>query len=616
VSVNSTGTHDEAAKDGRPRSGGAQPWAVTLSEILARHQGDASRLVQILREVMAIYGHVPPGLITELAGALGVPRARVEGVVGFYAFFSAEDRGRFRVLFSDGITDEMAGSRELRERLLEAFRVESGEVSRDGAVSIGTTSCTGLCDQGPALLVNGHAIPRLTPARIGAIASLIRGEVPVERWPSNFFTIHSHIERRDRLLSATLEPGEGIDAAISRGAAATIEEISRSGLRGRGGAGFATGTKWAACAAAAGPERYVVCNADEGEPGTFKDRELLAHHAELVIEGMSVAGFAIGASKGLLYLRAEYPFLLEGLLAQLAKRRQAGLLGCGIRGTFDFDIEIHVGAGAYVCGEESALLESLEGKRGIPRNRPPYPVTHGYKQKPTLVNNVETLAAAALVAKHGGGYWREVGTPTSAGTKVLSVSGDVARPGIYEYPFGVSVRAVLDDAGAVDTRAVQVGGPSGVLLSASEFHRRIAFEDVPSAGAFMVFDSRRDMLQVVENFARFFAHESCGFCTPCRVGTTLSAQMMQRIVARKGSRRDMKDLLKVSQLMKAASHCGLGTTAGNPVMDALVKFRPAFESRLRAREVLPTFDLDEALAPAREVTARDDAGAHFGEEER
>jgi [NiFe] hydrogenase diaphorase moiety large subunit len=500
--------------------------------------------------------------------------------------------------------------------LLEAFRVELGEVSRDGAVSIGSTSCTGLCDQGPAMLVNGHAIPRLTPARIGAIASLIRGEVPVERWPSNLFVIHSHVERRDRLLSATLEPGEGIDAAIARGAAAMVEEISKSGLRGRGGAGFATGTKWAACAGAPGPERYVVCNADEGEPGTFKDRELLAHHAELVLEGMSVAGFAVGASKGLLYLRAEYPFLLEGLLARLAQRREAGLLGWGIRGTFDFDIEIHVGAGAYVCGEESALLESLEGKRGIPRNRPPYPVTHGYKQKPTLVNNVETLAAAALVAKHGAGYWREVGTATSAGTKVLSVSGDVARPGVYEYPFGVCVRTVLDDAGAVDAQAVQVGGPSGVLLAASEFQRRIAFEDVPSAGAFMVFDSRRDMLQIVENFARFFAHESCGFCTPCRVGTTLSAQMMRRIVEGKGSRRDLKDLVKVAQVMKVASHCGLGTTAANPVIDALAKFRPAFENRLRARDVLPTFDLDEALAPAREATAREDAGAHFGEEER
>jgi len=586
-----------------------------VHEMVLRHQRDPSRLLAILHEVMAALGYVPPAIISELGTLLGLPRAHVEGVVGFYAFFSSEPRGCFRVLFSDNVTDEMAGSAELRARMLEAFRIELGEVSRDDLVSIDTTSCTGLCDQGPALLVNGRAIPRLTPARIGAITSLIRGDVPVERWPGNLFTIHSHIERRDLLLSTALEPGSAIDAAIARGPAATIDEISDSGLRGRGGAGFATGTKWAACRAAPGDERYVVCNADEGEPGTFKDRELLAHFADTVLEGMTVAGFAVGATRGFLYLRAEYPFLVEPLKTKLDERRQAGLLGAGIRGCFDFDVELVVGAGAYVCGEESALLESLEGKRGIPRNRPPYPVTHGFRQQPTLVNNVETLMAAAFVARFGAGFLRRVGSATSTGTKILSVSGDVVRPGIYEYPFGFSVRQVLEDAGAKDAVAVQVGGPSGVLLSASEFDRRVAFEDVPCAGALMVFDDSRDLLGVVENFARFFAHESCGFCTPCRVGTTLNAQMMQRIVRGHGSRRDLKDLDKVSHLMQSASHCGLGTTAGRPILDALAKFRPAFERRLRSLDVLPTFDLDEALAPAREVTARDDAGAHFLNEE-
>ena len=591
------------------------PVPLDLGALVARHRGDASRLVQILRDVMAAEGHVSPPVITELARALGVPRGHVEGVVGFYSFFSAEPRGKFRVLFSDNITDEMAGSRELREHMLQSFRLEPGEVSRDGLLSIGVTSCTGLCDQGPAVLVNDRAIPRLTPQRIGVISALIRGGSPVDLWPDNLFAIHSHVERRDRLLSTPLAPGEGIDAAVARGAAATVQEITRSGLRGRGGAGFSAGAKWAACAAAPGPDRYIVCNADEGEPGTFKDRELFANHAALVIEGMTVAGFAVGATRGLIYLRAEYPFLVAPLLALLDERRRAGLLGEDVRGGgFDFDIELHVGAGAYVCGEESSLLESLEGKRGIPRSRPPYPATHGYKQKPTVVNNVETLAAAALVAKHGAELFLSLGTARSSGTKVLSVSGDVERPGIYEYPYGVSVRQVLEDAGAVDAQAVQVGGPSGTLLSAGEFHRCIAFEDVPSAGAFMVFDGTRDMLAVVENFTRFFAHESCGFCTPCRVGTTLSAQMMKRILSGKGSRRDVKDLARVSQVMRSSSHCGLGATAGNPVVDAIAKFRPSFDKRLRSLNVLPTFDLDEALAPAREATGRDDAGAHFEEE--
>lgn len=585
-----------------------------VAAVVARHHADPSRLVQILHDVMAVAGMVSPPVITELARVLGVSRGQVEGVVGFYSFFSEKDRGRFRVHFSDNITDQMAGSHELRRRLLDAFKIQLGEVSRDGLVSVSATSCTGLCDQGPAMLVNGRAIARLTTARIGAIASLIRGNVPVDRWPANLFVIQSHIERRDRLLSTPLAPGEAIEAAISRGAAATIDEVTKSGLRGRGGAGFPTGAKWAACAAAPGPDRFVVCNADEGEPGTFKDRELFVHHAAEVIEGMTVAGFAIGASKGLIYLRAEYPFLVEPLLALLAERRARGLLG-RVRGTFDFDIELHLGAGAYVCGEESALLESLEGRRGIPRNRPPFPVTHGYKQRPTVVNNVETLMAAAFVAKHGGDFLRAVGTPKSAGTKVMSVSGDVARPGIYEYPFGVRIEEVLEAAGAVRTQAVQVGGPSGTLVSASELGRRIAFEDVPSAGAFMVFDDSRDILAVVENFTRFFAHETCGFCTPCRVGTTLNARLMKRFADGKGSQRDVDDLVSVSRLMKSASHCGLGATAGNPVLDALAKFTPAFDRAQRSRDVFATFDLDESLAPAREVTARDDPAAHLANEE-
>ena len=589
-----------------------------LSSILTRHRYDPSRLVQMLREVMAADGFVSPAAITQLADALKVPRAHVEGVVGFYSFFASEPRGRFRVLFSDNVTDEMAGSAELRARMLDAFRIELGEISRDGLVSVDLTSCTGLCDQGPAMLVNGHAIGRLTPARIGAICSLIRGGSPVDQWPENLLVIHSHLERKDRLLSSSLALGEAVDAALARGAAATLAEIEASNLRGRGGAGFSTGTKWAACARAPGPERFVVCNADEGEPGTFKDRELLAHYADLVLDGMTVAAFGIGAQKGFIYLRGEYPFLIAPLEAALAERRANHLLGPAIRGVgaFDFDIELHVGAGAYVCGEESALIESLEGKRGIPRNRPPYPVTHGYLQKPTIVNNVETLACAALIATHGAAWFREVGTAKSSGTKVHSVSGDVLRPGIYEYPFGVTVQQILDDCGATDTQAVQVGGPSGTLLTAGELHRHLAMEDVATAGAFMVFDRTRDMVDVAHNFARFFAHESCGFCTPCRVGTTLVKHMMGRLAEGKGSRRDVKDLARIARLMKATSHCGLGATAGNPILDALEKFQPAFVHRLPSLEVLPSFDLDEALAPAREATGRDDAGAHLDEETR
>ncbi len=587
-----------------------------VSAVLAKHQHDPTRLVQILRDLMAAQRHLTPQDLTAIAKGLALPRGRVEGVAGFYSFFATEPRGAYRVLFSDSITDRMAGSVELRQRLLDAFHLRLGEVSRDGLLSVDVTSCTGLCDQGPAMLVNGVAIPRLTHARIGAISALIRASSPMEWWPENLFSIHSHIERRDQVLSTPFERGEAVRAAIRRGPDGTLEELQRSGLRGRGGAGFSTATKWTACRGAEGRARFLVCNADEGEPGTFKDRVLLADHLELVLDGMTVAGHTVGAKKGFLYLRGEYPFLVQPILAALEERRHERWLGSEIAGVpgFDFDIELHVGAGAYVCGEESALIESLEGKRGIPRNRPPYPVTHGYLGQPTVVNNVETLAKCALIASHGAEFFKLRGTAKSTGTKLLSVSGDVARPGIYEYGFGVPVSQVLADAGAERTQAVQVGGPSGTLLSRSELGRRIAFEDVPSAGALIVFDESRSILDVVESFAAFFAHESCGFCTPCRVGTTLAAQMMGRLCHGRGTRRDVKDLARVARQMRATSHCGLGSSAGNPVLHALEKFRPSFDKALASHEVVPSFDLDEALAPAREVTGREDEGAHLTEE--
>jgi [NiFe] hydrogenase diaphorase moiety large subunit len=314
--------------------------------------------------------------------------------------------------------------------------------------------------------VNGRAVTALSAERVDRICDLILARTPVAEWPGEFFEVRDNVRRADILLGNALQPGAPLRAALQRGAQgwsehaanerswregyvgpaqgpiATLEEIKRSNLRGRGGAGFTTGIKWEACRHATGLARYVVCNADEGEPGTFKDRVLLARHADLVFDGMTVAAYAIGASQGFLYLRGEYRHLLEPLEATLARRRAANLLGAGICGQpgFDFDIKIHVGAGSYVCGEESALIESLEGKRGVPRNRPPYPVTNGYKQQPTIVNNVETLCAAALIAVHGGDWYRSLGTLKSSGTKILSVAGDVARPGLYEYPFGVTIR--------------------------------------------------------------------------------------------------------------------------------------------------------------------------------
>jgi [NiFe] hydrogenase diaphorase moiety large subunit len=610
-----------------------------VDAIVDRHGAARTHLVQILRDVQEPEGWIRPEAITRIAQRVDLPRARVEGVAGFYSFLHLQPAGRYRVRFSDNIIDRMAGSLPLLERLCAQLWVERGKVSEDHLVSVDTTSCTGMGDQAPALLINGRAIARLSAERIDRIAQLIREQVPLDDWPAELFSIEDNVRRRDLILASTLQPGDAIRAAIARGQpdtpeaawnqrswreglevseqgpVATLEQIKRSKLRGRGGAGFTTGLKWEACRNARASQRYVVCNADEGEPGTFKDRVLLARHADLVIEGMTVAAYVVGATKGFLYLRGEYRHLLTSLNEVLARRRAQGLLGSRICGKpdFEFDVDIHLGAGAYVCGEESALIESLEGKRGIPRNRPPYPVTSGFLKFPTIVNNVETFCAAALIALNGGDGYARIGSPRSTGTKILSVSGDCARPGIYEYPFGVTVREVLDDCGAEMTQAVQVSGPSGICIDASEFGRRLAFEDLPTAGAFMVFDESRDMFEVARNFAHFFAHESCGFCTPCRVGTSLLRNLMDKLAAGKGSQHDLKRIGELNELLQAASHCGLGHTACNPILDTLKRFRPAYEQRLVSMEYGPAFDLDGALARARAMTGRDDAGAHLAE---
>ena len=594
------------------------PVAAAVAATVARHRQDPHYILQMLREIQEACDWIAPEAIDRLQQALGLPRTKVEGVAGFYSFLYTKPRGRYRVLFSDNITDRMLGNMELLRRMCEQLWIERGKTSEDGLVSVDTTSCTGMCDQGPALLVNNYAITRLDAQRVDAICELIRGKVELAAWPREYFRVDDQVRRKDVLLGAALAPGEALAAGCARGAEALLAELKLSKLRGRGGAGFSTGLKWEACRNAAGSEHYVVCNADEGEPGTFKDRVLLSAHADLVFEGMSLCALALGARRGMLYLRGEYRYMLDQLNAVLERRRQAGLLGIGILGRegFDFDIEIHLGAGAYICGEESALIESLEGKRGTPRNRPPFPVTHGYLDQPTVVNNVETFAASCLVALRGGAWYAGIGTSASAGTKILSVSGDCARPGLYEYPYGVSVSEVLAACGAVDVQAVQVSGPSGVCLAAGEFGRRIAFEDIPTAGAFMVFDQRRDMFAVARNFVHFFAHESCGFCTPCRVGTSLLRNLMDKLNNGHGSPYDFAEIEKLNRILQAMSHCGLGHSACNPVLDTIAKFRPAYERRLQQKEFEPAFDLDWALEPARQMTGRDDAGAHIGSVEK
>lgn len=594
----------------------APEFSSRIEPVLQRHQWRPDRLVQILREVQDELDYLSDETVVYLAERLQMSRAQVQSTRDFYAFFYKENRGKYRILFSDNITDRMAGNQALFEHMLKRLKLEPGKVSADGLVSVDYTSCTGMCDQGPAILVNNLAIQRMTLRRVDEICDLVRNAVPLELWPAEYFVVEDNIQRADVLLGSQFEPGKAINAAIARGRDAMLLEMKISNLRGRGGAGFTTAVKWEACRNAPGVQRYIVCNADEGEPGTFKDRVLLQSYAGRVFEGMVIAAYTVGAQQGFLYLRGEYRYLLPQLEDFLDGMRAANLLGKNIAGLpgFDFDIEIHLGAGAYICGEETALIESLEGKAGKPRVRPPFPVVAGYMNKPTVVNNVETLCKATEIAINGGAWYEAIGTKQSTGTKIISVSGDCERPGLYEYAFGVRISQILEDCGAQDAIAVQVSGASGICLSEREFGRRIAFEDVPTAGSFMIFGKQRDMFEVARNFAEFFAHESCGFCTPCRVGTVLLKDIMEKIAAGRGTQYEMNELLRLQQVLKPGSHCGLGQTAGNAVADTVQKFRPAYERRLAETDFVPAFDLDAALARTRELSGRDDADAHLGVE--
>jgi [NiFe] hydrogenase diaphorase moiety large subunit len=585
-----------------------------LRSVIALAYAESPHLLHVLHALQQQFLHISDQALREVATHLDIPPSQVDAVVEFYSFLHKTPRGRYDILFSNCTScGYMADGVDLQAMLARRLGLVAGNTRADGLVSIDQTSCIGMCDHGSALLVNGMPIVRLDAGKIVRIAALVEAETPLADWPAEWFQVDDNIRVSGLLLKEDLAAGAGMSAMLARGAADTLSEIIQSGLRGRGGAGFSTGMKWRFCREAQGEAHYVVCNADEGEPGMFKDRMLLHSHADAVFEGMTVCAFAVGAKQGYLYLRGEYRYLLPQLQAVLARRSELGLLGENILGHhgFSFDISIVVGAGAYICGEESALIESLEGKRGIPRVRPPFPVTHGYLGQPTVVNNVETFVAAAHIALRGSAWFRAEGIERSAGSKILSISGDCAAPGIYEYPFGVSIRQVLDDCGATDVQAVQVGGPSGTLIGSAGFDRRLGFDDLSTGGSVMVFGQARDLLAVIVNFAHFFAHESCGFCTPCRVGTTLLRNGLDKIASGHGTRYDLDEMQRMAALVKRRSHCGLGQTAANPILDGLQRFPQTFERRLASGDFEPHFDLDAALEEARQITLRDDAAAHL-----
>ncbi len=382
-------------------------------------------------------------------------------------------------------------------------------------------------------------------------------------------------ERKGEIIFSEYERGSALKKLKKLTRQDILFELKNSGLKGRGGAGFPISTKWMLAGAAISDEKYIICNADEGEPGTFKDRVLLVEYPELVFEGMVIGGFTIGAKNGIVYLRGEYEYLLKSLEDYLETMRKENMLGKNILGikNFDFDIKIFLGSSAYVCGEETALIESLEGHRGEARNRPPYPVNTGFNGKPTVVNNVETLCCVPHIIIKGSEWFKKFGTKKSTGTKLFSVSGDCEKPGVYELEFGITIKELLNIVKAENTKAVQVGGASGKCYPKSEFDRKLAFEDAPTGGSIIIFNENRDMLKVLENFMEFFVEESCGQCTPCRIGNIKLLEGVKSIENGTYTFGQINKLKELGKTMQVASKCGLGQASPNPFLSILENFK-------------------------------------------
>jgi len=541
-------------------------------------------------------GWISPGGLNEICRRLTIPPADAYGVASFYALLALEPRPPRAVHVCEDVACRCHGSQELIAQLEERFGPE-GELSDDGSATWYRSPCLGQCDRAPAALVSVAGDEPLeraqAPVTAGAVLDLLAGGEP---GPSPGARLPQAGDPSLRLLRrvGVADPASIDDyrahggyAALRRafelGPEGVLREVKDSKLVGRGGAAFPTGVKWEAVARQPARPHYLVCNADESEPGTFKDRELMEGDPFAVVEAMTIAAYATGCERGYLYIRGEYPEAQHALEQALAEARSRGFLGEDVMGEgFSFDVEIRRGAGAYICGEETAIFESIEGKRGEPRNKPPFPVEVGLFGKPTVVNNVETLVNVLDVVLGSGPAFAEVGTEGSTGSKLLCLSGHVARPGTYELRFGATLREVLDLAGGVPggrpLQAVLMGGAAGGFLGPDDLDVPLTFEGARAAettlgsGVVLVLDDTVDLPRLLQRIAAFFRDESCGQCVPCRVGTVRQEEALARLVAGEpcgGLETELALIAEVGQCMRDASICGLGQTASSAVESAI-----------------------------------------------
>lgn len=584
-----------------------------IQTVVDRYAADRSRLLDMLWEVQDHWGYLPTEALDQLAAVLGMSPVEVWSTATYYHFFHDRPAGTHRIYLADTVVAKMDGYRAVREALERETGATFGGTDPSGMFGLFDTPCIGLSDQEPAMLVDKVVFTRLRPGKVAdIIAELKAGKSAAEiANPAGLPTdelayVETLVESNVRSKGPVFFRRPPDYRALVRDCLVgqpeqVMESIAESGLRGRGGAGFLTGLKWQLCSAAPGERKYVVCNADEGEPGTFKDRVLLTRSPKQVFVGMTICAFAIGGSAGIIYLRAEYWYLKDYLEAQLEEMRADGLLGQNIAGRrgFHFDIRIQMGAGAYVCGEESALIESCEGRRGSPRVKPPFPAQKGYHGMPTCIDNVESFATVTSILEEGNDWFASLGTDESSGTRLLSVAGDCSRPGVYEIEWGVTLGQVLDLVGAPDAVAVQVSGPSGECVNvATEADRQIAYEDLSCNGALTIFNKDRDLLAIARDYLQFFIGESCGICTPCRVGNVALRDKLDLVIAGRASQQDLDDMVRWGAMVRAMSRCGLGGTSPKPILTTMEKFPELYRTRLvkETTALLPSFDLAAAFA--------------------
>jgi NADH-quinone oxidoreductase subunit F len=556
-----------------------------------------SELLPALHAVQSRIGWISQPAINYICRRLAVAPAEAYGVATFYALFATTPRPPVVAHVCDDIACRLAGAEALCADLTRAVG-PPGEPVRDGRATWLRSPCLGLCDRAPAAMftIAGETPSTFAGGPFDAVGVMGRLESDQAATVDGRTDLPQPHGDRPRLLGrvGVVDPASLDDyrshggyAALARalemGPERVISEVTESRLLGRGGAAFPTGRKWAAVAAQAAQPHFLVCNADESEPGTFKDRVLLEGDPFATVEAMTVAAFATGASRGYLYIRGEYPEAQARVTDAIARAYEAGLLGDDILGSgFGFDIEVRRGAGAYICGEETALFESIEGKRGEPRNKPPFPVEVGLFGKPTVVNNVETLANVLRIVTDGGETFARIGTEGSTGPKLFCLSGHVANPGVYEVEFGATLRDLIELAGGVPggraIRTILLGGAAGVFVGPEALDMPLTFEATRAAaatlgsGVIMVFDETTDLVDTLRRIAQFFRDESCGQCVPCRIGSVRQEELLARLAAgaHVRSREDELALLReIGQAMRDASICGLGQTASSAIESAL-----------------------------------------------